>query len=83
MIQSWGKRHLKNNRYGSLPLTPPHLWVCFKTSVLPISGQMAVMVEAELQHKSKTTGSEHVTSGIDGSQQPELLLLQLDLITVP
>ena len=85
MIQFWGERHLKSNRYGSLPLTTPHPWVCFKSSVLPISGQMADMVrpvEAELQPKSKTTGSEHAISGTDGSQQPELLLLQLDLTTV-
>ena len=39
----WEKA-FKNNRYGSLPLTPPHPWVCFKFSVLPISGQMADMV---------------------------------------
>ena len=44
MIQFWGKRHFKSNRYGSLPLTPPHPWVCFKSSVLPFSGQMADMV---------------------------------------
>ena len=39
-----GERHLKNNRFGSLPLNAPHPWVCFKPSVLQISGQMADMV---------------------------------------
>ena len=44
MIQFSGKRHLKNNRHDSLPLTPPHPWVCFKPSVYPFSGQMADIV---------------------------------------
>ena len=44
MIQFWGERHLKNNRHSSLPLTPPHPWICFKPSVLPFSGQMSDMV---------------------------------------
>ena len=39
-----GGKAFKNNRHGSLPLAPPHPWVCFKYSVLPFSGQMANMV---------------------------------------
>ena len=42
-----------------------------------------VQVEAELQPKSKTTQLEHAIYRTNDYLHPELLLLELDLITIP
>ena len=79
-------QYLPYNQYGSLPPTPTQTRGYVLNQMycqLQVKWLIwYVEVEAELQLKSKTTGSEHATSGTDSSQQPELLLLQLDLITV-